>query len=255
MNLDAARRISLPVLIVALFTGLAACTPVKQGSEQADGQLGSAGFLTNYDLLKPTASGDGVVDYVYVDPNLAADLEKYSGVMVDQPEIIIAADSPYRGAKPEGMKLVADVIRYMMMGEFIRGGYNLVEEPADDIVYLRIGLTDLNVERNAGVSAYIPTQITVDNEAEVARNFMSTLTITEVNVEIEIVNSSTSEVLMAGIANMAFDDAGDDPLANWQALGLKLERIAAGITCVVQTADLPPGAQREICSARVSSGY
>jgi len=237
---------SVSTLLLAVVLFAAGCAPAP---EQAPAKPVNAGFLTDYSLLKNPDWENAISQKVYVNPELAASLEKYSGVMVDQPEIFIAVDSPYRGAKPEGLKLIADLIRYLMIGEFIREGYNVVEQPAADVAYVRVALTDMKVEQVKGVTSYIPVEVTIENEAEVARNFMASLEVLDVDVEVEVVDSTDSTVLMAGILTADLDTVNDGNLATWASLGLLLEDIAAGITCIVRTANLPPEGQKAICSA------
>ena len=169
--------------------------------------------------------------------------------MVDQPAIFLSPDSPYKGVKPEGMKLVADLIRFLLIGEMLRGGYNVVESPAEDIVYLRVALTDLQLAKTAGVSGYVPMSESNETEAEIARDFMAALNIVDVSVEIELVDSISHEVIIAGIAHKELVQEGSDTdgLTSWVSLGRLLEDLSAGISCLVSKAALPADARRDIC--------
>jgi hypothetical protein len=162
-------RILVIYITVLLISACAA--PDESATNQA---AKNAGFLTDYALLsKP--DWEGVVKAVYIDPQLARTVERYSGVMVDQPEVFISVASPYRGVKPDGIKMVADQMRFLLIGEMLRSGYNVVEAPGEDIVYLRVALTDLDVAKVAGASGYVPIAEGEQGEAERVRAFMSTL--------------------------------------------------------------------------------
>jgi hypothetical protein len=238
------RHIAVVAMVLALFVG-GCVDPDKSVKQEAPA---NAGFLSDYSLLTAPDWPNSVVSQVYIDPKLAETIAKYSGVMVDQPEIFLSRDSSYRGVKPEGMKLVADLIRFKLIGEMLRGGYNVVESPAEDVVYLRVALTDLELEKAQGVSGYVPMSENEDSEAEIARGFMATLTIVDVSVEIELVDSITHEVIIAGIAHKELVQASDaDDMASWVSLGRLLEDLSAGISCLVNKAALPADARRDIC--------
>ncbi len=238
------RHIVVVAMVLALFVG-GCVEPDKSVKQESPA---NAGFLSDYSLLAAPAWPSAVVSHAYIDPRLAETMAEYSGVMVDQPEIFLSAESPYRGVKPEGMKLVADLIRFLLIGEMLRGGYNVVESPAEDIVYLRIALTDLQLEKAKGISGYVPMSENKESDAEIARNFMATLNIVDVSVEIELVDSITHEVIIAGIAHKELAQASDaDGMASWASLGLLLEDLSAGISCLVNKAALPADARRDIC--------
>jgi len=236
------------VFVVVTAATLAACSQPDESIESTAPQ--NAGFLTDYSLLSAPTWSDAVISKVYIDPQLAATLQKYSGVMIDQPEIFISRDSAYRGVKPDGMKMVADLIRDLLIGDMLRSGYNVVESPAEDIVYLRVALVDLNVSKASGADSYVPIATNKDNKAEIARDFMASLEIVDVNVEIELIDSMTSDVLIAGIVNQQMvleHSESKEQISTWAALGRTLEDLTAGISCLVNKADLPVEARIEIC--------
>lgn len=234
-------RILVIYITVLLISACAA--PDESATNQA---AKNAGFLTDYALLsKP--DWEGVVKAVYIDPQLARTVERYSGVMVDQPEVFISVASPYRGVKPDGIKMVADKMRFLLIGEMLRSGYNVVEAPGEDIVYLRVALTDLDVAKVAGASGYVPIAEGEQGEAERVRAFMSTLRVIDVNVEMELVDSVTSQVIIAAIAKAEFSADQTDALSGWAGLYRVLEGLSAGISCLVNKASIPADARLDIC--------
>jgi hypothetical protein len=74
--------------------------------------LQSSDFLTDYTNL--TQSSDEYMDYTYLAEGAPAKMANYSAVMIDQPEIFIAANSKYKGMKPDDMKQLADAFRGAM---------------------------------------------------------------------------------------------------------------------------------------------
>ena len=78
------------------------------------------GFFTDPSLLKPW--DQGTFDLGYVDPDILQKAQRYSAVMVDQPEIQIASDSKYKSAKADDLKQLADVGRLAMIERLEAGG-------------------------------------------------------------------------------------------------------------------------------------
>ena len=72
-----------------------ASTVLWFSSSQAD-ELIYSGFMSDYTQLEKVT--DGTADYRYVAPDGEDKMAQFNAVMIDQPEIFIANDSPYRGA-------------------------------------------------------------------------------------------------------------------------------------------------------------
>jgi hypothetical protein len=67
-------------------------------------------FLTDYSKLTPRQSDKGT-EWIYLAPGAKQKLAKYSAVMVDQPEVMISPQSEYKGAKPDDLAAVANMMR------------------------------------------------------------------------------------------------------------------------------------------------
>jgi hypothetical protein len=90
--------------ILLLIITVAFVAPLSMAEEPA-----WSGFMSDYSQLEKIE--DGTADYRY----LADDWEKrmienpgYHAIMVDQPEILLADDSPYKGAKPRHLEALAE---------------------------------------------------------------------------------------------------------------------------------------------------
>ncbi len=127
----------IPVIAIA---GLCVASPALA---QAPAQYVEHDFLTDYSSLEPFA--DGAADYRYIAPNAFKDLANYDALMVDQPEIFISPDSKYKGAKPDNLKAIADLMRSSLATRLEAGGYNIVQTTAPGVLYLRIALADLEL--------------------------------------------------------------------------------------------------------------
>ena len=78
-------------------------------------------FFTEPSLLKPW--DQGTFDLGYVDPDILQKMQRYNSVMVDQPEIFIADDSKYKGAKPDHLKQLVDTARLAMRERLEAGNW------------------------------------------------------------------------------------------------------------------------------------
>ena len=85
-----------------------ASTALLFSSSQADEMIYS-GFMSDYTQLEKVT--DGTADYRYVAPGGEERMAQFDAVMIDQPEIFIASDSPYRGAKPKHLAALAETLR------------------------------------------------------------------------------------------------------------------------------------------------
>ena len=140
----------IPVIAIA---GLCVASPALA---QAPAQYVEHDFLTDYSSLEPFA--DGAADYRYIAPNAFKDLANYDALMVDQPEIFISPDSKYKGAKPDNLKAIADLMRSSFATRLEAGGYNIVQTTGPGVLYLRIALADLElIKKKRGLTGYTPT--------------------------------------------------------------------------------------------------
>ena len=100
--------------------------------------LAESGFLSDYSKLQPAQGGTGAPDRVYIAPAGIERIGKYTGVMVDQPEILFSADSEYRGMKPEDILTLASIMRDALKERLEAGNYKVVEQPGADVLFLRV---------------------------------------------------------------------------------------------------------------------
>jgi hypothetical protein len=160
-------------------------------------------FLTNYDLLQPragaTAGQPG--DMVYIAPGALKRLSAYNAVMVDQPEILFSPDSKVKGMKPEDMTALSEALRDTLSGNLAAGGYAVAQKPGPGVVYLRVALTDLMVEKKKrGLLAYTPVGIVVKAGTDLVKETFNKVDFIELTFQAEIVDSMSNDVLGALVA-------------------------------------------------------
>ena len=143
------RRISLIVIAVCWMSksfGAEGTFPVEDG------------FLSiDLDQLTQIASVEHGIDLAYEPAGTVERVASYNKIMVDQPEVWLDKDSDYRGLKPDNAKAIADLIRGRITENLTHRGYEVVEEPGPDVLYLRLALTDLYLKKKRrGILSYTP---------------------------------------------------------------------------------------------------
>ena len=184
---------SITVLLLVTF-----CVPAAFGAEGTFPV--EDGFLSvNLDELTQKVSVEHGIDLTYEPTETTIErLAKYTKIMVDQPEIWLDKDSEYRGLKPDNAKLIADMIRGGLTENVIKRGYEVVEEPGPNVLYMRIALTDLYLKKKKrGFMSYTPVGALVQVGSDAMKDMMSKVDIIEMALQAELLDSQSAEVLGA----------------------------------------------------------
>lgn len=227
---------------------LAACATPAPHDASAPGT--EPGFLTDYSKLQPTK--DRPIREVYVAPGAKDRAARYTAVMVDQPELFISPASKYQGIKPDEMKVIADALRSHVTDE-LKSGYSIVDTPGENVLYLRLAVTNLMVQKKPRpIMAYIPIGAVVHGVRNLGKSATERLDLKDMGVEGEILDSMTMEILAAGIATR--DDLGEieegtktKPMS-WEDLNALFTVAGKRVRCQLDNARLPE-ASRVRCEA------
>ncbi|HKQ80807.1 MAG TPA: DUF3313 domain-containing protein, partial [Steroidobacteraceae bacterium] len=147
-------------------------------------------FLTDYSKLQPAPDNPFDESYVAADLKVAS---KYTAVMIDQPELFIHPDSPYKGIKPDDMKAIADELRGRVIGE-LKSGYQIVDQPGPNVMYVRLAVGDLVMEKKKRpILAYTPVGAVV----HAVKNVTSKIDLKNMKIEGEVLDSTSLEQLGA----------------------------------------------------------
>lgn len=200
-------------------------------------------FLTDYSSLEKAEEGR-FVKKIFLAPNAVRRTADYDGILVDQPEIFIAADSKYKGAKGDQLKQLADVARLSTIARLEADGRNIVDEPGTDTVYIRWAITDLYLQKKKrGILSYTPAGFVVHaTKSAVTRDLWKKIDIAELRIEIEVSDVVTGEVLMAGISRkQGFRKQKGEKadIVSWQDLDALFETVGARISCNLANAASP----------------
>jgi hypothetical protein len=149
-----------------------------------------SGFLEDYSEMEKQTERS----FVYQSPKGFDVLAPYDSIMIDQPEIIIAADSKYKSMKPDDMKLIADALRAVLVMEFERSNYRLVTTPGPNTLYLNTAITNLNLKKKRKrLVQFTPIGIAATIATMPFRDVMDKINLQQVTFEAELLDSQTAE--------------------------------------------------------------
>ena len=199
-------------------------------------------FLDDYSLLEPL---DGnFVTARYFAPNVVQRLADYNAVLVDQPEIFIAADSKYKGAKGDQLKALADVARLATIERLEAGGFTIATEPGPNVLYLRWAITDLYLQKKKrGFLSYTPIGMVVHaTKSAAVRDLWKKIDIVELSLELEVSDLVTGEILGTAVTSrqgLRKSKGEKGQIVSWQALDALFSTIGERFACVLDNAQIP----------------
>ena len=182
-----------------LLSGIAAALLAAAPVQAQDSQWANQSFLNDYSTLKPIPGKEGK-DYQYLAPNIESSLGKFKKVMLDQPEVFLSPSSPYKGAQPSDLAAVAGAIYSQMETALKARGYAVVDKPGADTLYVRIGVTDLQIaKKKKKLLAYTPVGLVVGVGVNALKGFMDKYDLLDMSLQTEIQDSTSQQVLAAAV--------------------------------------------------------
>ena len=230
--------------LLALMLGL--CGAVSAVAQEES-------FFTDPSLLAPWDQGTFTLGYVHPDALQIA--ERYDSVMVDQPEVLLAQDSKYNGAKGDHLKQLADVARLAMIERIEDGGWNVVDEPGPNVVYIRLAIADLYLQKKKrSILSYTPVGFVAHTTRQaMVQDLWKKIDIVELGLQIEWVDSVSGEVISAGDARRGVRKAKGRKaeLVGWQDIDALFLTIGEQTRCHLDNNRLPEGEKRTDCDSLV----
>lgn len=201
-------------------------------------------FFTDASLLEPWDRG--VFDLHYAHPQIVEKARHYKAVMIDQPEIHIAADSKYQGAKGDHLKQLADVGRLAMAERLEAGGWPVVDEAGPRVIFLRWAV-DLSLKKKPrGILSYTPAGFLVHETSQaMIKDLWKKVDIVGFGLKIEWLDSVTGEVLSAGTISRGV--AEGKALVSWEELDATFKTMGEQTRCHLDNKRLPEGNKRQDC--------
>jgi len=210
-------------------------------------------FFTDASLLAPWDQGTFTLGYVHPDALQIA--ERYDSVMVDQPEVLLAQDSKYNGAKGYHLKQLADVARMAMIERIEAGGWEIVNEPGPNVVYIRWAIADLYLQKKKrSILSYTPAGFVMHSTRQaMIQDLWKKIDIVELGLLIEWIDSATGEVLSAGDARRGLRKAKGRKaeLVSWEEIDALFLTVGEQSRCHLDNNRLPEGEKRTDCDSLV----
>lgn len=203
-----------------------------------------SGFMTDYSQLKKV--DDSISDYRYVAEGAVERVAQYDAVMIDQPEIFIANDSPYRGAKPKHLDALAEALRAGVISA-LSENYYVVDRPGPNVLYIRPALTNLRLtKKKKSILGYTPVGLVGGAVVGAATSDLAKkANLQDVILEAEVYDSMTEERLVALIDKRG---EGREAPSSWEELEDAMLRYGKLVNCRLGNSRVAEEA-REDCSA------
>ncbi len=210
-------------------------------------------FFTDPSLLAPWDQGTFTLGYVH--PDVLQMAPRYDSVMVDQPEVLIAVDSKYKGAKGDHLKQLADVARLAMIERIEEGGWEIVNEPGPDVVYIRWAIADLYLQKKKrSILAYTPAGFVLHSTRQaMIQDLWKKIDIAELGLQIEWIDSMSGEVISAGDARRGLRKAKGQnaQLVTWEEIDALFLTVGEQTRCHLDNNKLPEGSKRTDCDSLI----
>lgn len=215
-------------IALGLVLGLA-LGPVAPFAQETDDP-----FLSDYAGLKP--SPDNPFDELYIAPGALSRAAKYTAVMVDQPEMFVHPSSKYKGIKPDDMKTIADALREAITTELQGGGYQIVDAPGANVMYVRFAVGDLMLEKKKrSILAYTPAGAVLHAAKGAIQGVTGKVNVKSMKIEGEVLDSQSLEQLAAMTTSRGSltSKADDDPAneVSWDEMTALFEVVGKRLRC------------------------
>jgi len=229
------------LMLAAALTSPLACTAAED-------------FLSDPSLLHSDPRfGD---DRVYLADGIEERMRRYHSVMVDEPEIFIAPDSPYGGFKPSDMAALANMVRRAYIDGLTKESANLkvVGEESSSTLYLRMAMKNVYIKKKKrGLFAYTPVGAVVKGVHDVASDAIDKSTLIELTVEGELHDSMTKETQAAFHLDRGHrkDKSHEEEAAQWEITGAIAEALGRRLGCQLDNLTVAEGQKRD-CIAEIA---
>ena len=197
-------------------------------------EMPQSGFMEDYSILKKV--DDGSADYRYLAEGALERVGKYQAIMVDQPEIFIAEDSPYRGAKPRHLDALADAFR-SGIASAVAEDYFVVDKAGEDVLYASMAISNLRMtKKKKNVLGYTPIGLVGGAVVSAANTDIARkANLEEAVLEFEIRDSVTGELIVAVMDIRGKEDAP----ATWEELEAAATAYGKLAQCRLTNARMP----------------
>ena len=228
---------TLPVLLLA--GTLTAATASAQ-------ELGASGFMSDYTQLE--AVTDGSADYRYLAPDAIERMLYYNAVMIDQPMIFIAEDSPYHGIKPKHIHTLSESLR-SGISNALGDEVFVVDRAGENVLYLSVAISNLKLEKiKKKPYQYVPVAFIASGIKGAASSDIAKKAKFEGLVfELEAFDSVSGERIVAVIDHL--DPSVENP-GSWEDVDRLMAAYGHLIACRFKNARLPEEARADCLAVK-----
>lgn len=205
-------------------------------------------FFADYSKLQARQSDKGT-ELIYLAPGAKQTLAKYTAVMVDQPEVMISPQSEYKGAKPDDLAAIANMMRDGMAQRLKAAGLKVAELPGPDVMYIRMALTDLQLKRKKrGLLAYTPVGAVVKAGRDAIVGMMDKYDIMNMTIQAELTDSTSNDVLAQVVA---IRGGGAKPVRlDFDQIDANMTDFVSRLRCRIDNAHVPEAQQIDCLDAK-----
>jgi len=203
-----------------------------------------SGFMTDYSQLRKIE--DGSADYRYIAPGALEKLHKYNAVMIDEPEIFVANDSPYRGVKAKQLDALAEGLRGGIAQALADDVY-VVDRPGENVMYMRVAASNVRMtKKKKSLLGYTPIGLVSGAVRGAATTKIAKKAdLRDAVIEIEVFDSVTEERLAAFIDHSG---SGKENPSSWEELDERMALYGTRLQCRLRNAKLPEDQQVDCLS-------
>ncbi len=191
-----------------------------------------SGFLSDYSQLE--SSSDQHMDYTYIAAGAPEKMANYSAVMIDQPEIFVAANSKYKGMKPDDMKALADAFR-TSLAQSLSENYMIVDQAGPNVVYLRFAISNVQLKKKKrGLLGYTPIGLVAGAaKSALTQDITKKIDLKGLTIEMEVLDSSTLVQLAALLETRS---GKKEDAASWSELEADIDVYSQRVRCRLDNA-------------------
>ena len=173
---------------------------------QAAEKISYTGFLDRYPAFKL----DPDFKDVYMWRNPKANLKKYSKIMVAPLEIWLSPDSEYKGLTADQIGLVNRMYQFTMI-ETMEPDYPIVSKPGNDVLVLRVALTNVNIKtKDKRFYNFLPPMLLMRGVDAAVNESLKSFELNSAQMEGELRDSKTNELISSRVVT-GFGLEGKEP--------------------------------------------
>ncbi len=223
-----------------------------------------SGFLEDYSIFDDITDEEQkrldaryeFLTMVHITPDMDEVMSKHKAILIDQPEVWIASESPYKGLKPEAVKALADFMRQKVVDE-LEGDFELATEPGPGVAVVEWAMTDMYLQKkNKKWYSFTPIGFVATSATlAVINDIWKKVDMVEIKIEMALYDD-TGKLMAAAIAEQgkrkdkAAGQKKRDPVS-WETYDKILSNISIQLACALENSRIPEGTQKIDCEERL----